>query len=303
MKREYLPPRTEYSNENARPEFQGALNSCTRFAITGPLEFMSDRAGEPVDFSVRFLWWFTDKAALSVDSAVATLNRVGVCIDALCPYRADTSPPYEVFDLDKPPSLAALLDAQARGIQIETERIAGRLEVMRALAQGWPVITVRTLPGGAEHAEYIRNYDEDLGVQIHGSGWAIYWEPWESLEQGGSLTQLHRLTKAPWKPVPHRDYMEAEQPAFDQGVLTVPEIRAYVGWPVPSLEYQNVRVLFEDYGEVKANDPNVGREAVWFSTTETLHLPVLMLGGVRYERVSVTKPKLKIIGWEAKTHA
>jgi hypothetical protein len=296
MKPESFPAVVDFQSANMRPEYQGGLLSCTTFGATSALEAMADRAGFPQQLSPRFLWFYSDKSRLSVESVVATINRVGICRDELCPYVASTTPPYTVKDSEELPDLAALLDAQATKIKITVERIAGKDEVMRALATGHSLISVRVNPSGSEHVEAIIGYD-DKGVKVHGSGYSIYHEPWESL--GLVITQLWKITSCPWAPVPHPDYYEGDQPVFDGTTLTIPQIDL-IGPDFKSSRFNSVKVTFDNFGRIDTNSGSIAwRNVPTFNIrSDVLALPVLTYQGQRYTRISLTNPMLKVVGYE-----
>jgi hypothetical protein len=287
MIQEYIPPRTNYLHV-PRPENQGFLLSCTRFALTSALESLAAAAGESIQLSVRFLWYYTDKTKLSIESAVETINTIGTCLDSLCPYVVNPEAPYNIIDIDTPPSLAALLDAQSRKFDVQIEAIAGKTEIMRALAQGSRLM-INSIPGQfAEHAEAAIGYDIDKGVHIQGSGNTNYWEPWVSFSNG-IVTKVWAITKSPWPLIPHPDYIPESAPEFDGTTLKIPKGRVYKGWPTPSEHFINIKLRFSSFGTVKVNDPRVyGREVIYFESAARLSLPVVFVNGVRYERVSLT---------------
>lgn len=173
MIREYFPPSVDFQTANTRPEFQGNLLSCSTFGVTSALEAMADKAGQPQQLSPRFLWYYIDKSKLSIETAVATVNRVGICKDELCPYVASLDPPYAVQDATEMPTLPALLDAQRSAIKLTVKRVSGKEGVMRSLATGHALICNRVNPSGSEHVEAIIGYDELKGMKVHGSGASI----------------------------------------------------------------------------------------------------------------------------------
>lgn len=298
MTREQFPASVDFQTANTRPEFQGGILSCTTFGVTSALEAMADRAGQPVQLSPRWLWYYIDKARLSVETVVATVNRMGLCKDALCPYVADLVPPYTVHDITEPPSLAALMDAQDTAIKISVERIAGKDGIMRTLATGHAVVSIRTNPSGTEHCEAIIGYDAD-GFKVHGSGFEIYWAPWDSLPV---MTQLYKLS-GPWAPVPDPDYVEGDLPTFADGVLTLPLVDVATPYPEPWLHFANVALAFDDYGVVDANSGDIAWQAapVWNPSRALLAIPVLIYAGKRYLRVSLTNPRARVLSHEIAT--
>lgn len=296
MQQEAFPAAVDFQTANTRPEFQGNLLSCSTFGVTSALEAMADRAGDPQQLSPRFLWYYIDKARLSIETAVATVNRVGICKDELCPYVASLEPPYAVQDATEYPSLHALMDAQRSAIKLEVERIAGKEEVMRSLATGHAIISNRVNPSGTEHVEAIIGYDP-LGVKVHGSGLSIYHETWGSL--GLVITQLWKITKCPWAPVPHPDYVEGDLPTYAEGVLTLPQVDI-IGPDYSFTRYKNVKVVFDSLGELDTNSGSISwRSVASFNTNRNvLALPTLIYEGQRYNKVSLTKPALKVTHYE-----
>jgi hypothetical protein len=261
---------------------------------------MADRAGQPQQLSPRFLWWCVDKAKLSVETIVSTINRVGICLDALCPYVASLDAPYAVKDIDVMPSSDAWMDAQRTAIKMTVKRVHSKEDVMRALSTGYTLITIRVNPGGSEHCEAIIGYDKVKGMKIHGSGGGIYWEPWESIPL--VMTQLWQITYCPWAAVQHPDYIEGDLPTFENGVLTVPLLDVVMPYPQDWMRFQNVKVEFADFGAVKVNDQDItGTIARWASTRNALFLPVVIYNGQRYLNISLTNPSLKILHYEAIT--
>jgi hypothetical protein len=267
------------------------------FALTSALEAMAARAGQPVQLSPRFLWVYSDKSRLSVESVIQTANRVGICRDELCPYIVADAYPYKVADLDEMPGLEALLDAQATGIKVQSERIAGKDDVMRAICLGHSLVTVRVIGGSVEHCEACIGYDKDRGMKIHGSGNNIYWEPWESLPL--TITQIHKIT-GPWAPVPDPGYVEGDLPTFTDGVLTIPIVDVVMPFPEPWQHFQNVRIAFDSFGEVMVGDRNItGVKPLWITYRKRLTLPTLVYGGKRYSNVSLTNPNVEVLHYEA----
>ena len=297
MIQEHIPPRGDYDHK-LRPEWQGALLSCTRFGLTSALESLAAAAGEPIELSVRYLWWHSEKASLSVQSAIDTLNKYGTCREDLYPYVASMDAPYLVTDIDEPPSLAAILDAQGRKFDVQAVRICGKEQCMRALAQGSRLITVRTNPSGTEHCEAAIDYDVDQGLLIHGSTYTTVWEPWDRVST--VITQVWAITKCPWPLIPHPDYIAGDLPTFADGVLSIPRARVYKGWPVPSEMVQNVRLKFTNFGAIQIDDPRVSTdEVVYFVPTKRLHLPRVIVGGALYRKVSLTGPVAELLSMEA----
>lgn len=297
MTLEQFPFRVDYQTENTRPEWQGAPNSCTRFGGTSALECAADRAGFPIQLSVRYLWYFTDKAHLSVQNFVDCINLFGTCRDDLCPYVANMDPPYDVKDIDVPPSFEAMEDARSRKFNIKIERLAGQEECMRALAQGYPLIICRTQPGG-EHVEAVIGYDRVQGLKVHGSGWAIYWEPWSSVSDG-TITQIWRLYDTPWPAVPHPDYIEGDLPSLQDGILTLPRVNVWRGWDFEprSLNFKNVVFQMLECNPV-ADSPDVRGFVFWHSTKFTLYIPKMLIDGLVAFNVTITNPVAELISAE-----
>lgn len=293
MTKEFLPPVVDYQTTQTRPEFQGGLLSCTAFGLTSALEVLAERAGKPQQLSPRFLWYYSDKAHLSVERIVATVNRVGVCRDELCPYIVESEYPYKVKDSDTPPELDALLDAADTRIRVSIKRLGGKEEVMRSLAHGHSLITVRVIGGSVEHCEACIGYS-DKGMKIHGSGSTIYWEPWESL--GLVLTQVYELSCENFPAVPHPDYIEGDLPTFDMatGELSLPVAIVFpIDWQEPSQRFEDVRLTLASFGTVQIDDPDcAGYWPSWNSRRAILSIPTLIVEGKRYPRVTLTNPTL-----------
>lgn len=296
MIRESFPDVVDFQTERTRLEFQGNLLSCTAFGMTSALEAMADRAGQPVQLSPRYLWFYSDKRTLSVDSMVYTVNRVGICKDEFCPYVVSDTYPYEVANADEMPGFQAIIDAQWHPIKVSVERIAGKEQIMRALATGHALITVRTLGASVEHCEAAIGYDKAQGLKIHGSGSKIYWQSWDTLD---SITQVYALTCEKYPPVPHPDYVEGDIPTFNDGILNIPLLDLLMAYPEPTQHFQNVRLAFDSFGEVAIGDPGYGGVMpMWSSTRNKLTLPSLIYEGKRFANVSLTKPAVKILHYE-----
>lgn len=295
---ESFPAEVDFQTEHTRPEFQGAALSCTTFGATSALEAMAARVGQIQQLSPRFLWFYADKAKLSVETIVATVNRVGICRDELCPYVASLEAPYDVKDIDVMPDTAAWMDAQRTSIKMSVKRVSSKEDVMRSLATGYTLISIRVNPSGSEHCEAIIGYDIDKGMKIHGSGASIYWEPWESIPL--TITQLWAITSCPWSPVPHPDYVEGDLPTFANGVLTLPLLDVVMPYPQPWMHFCDVRVVFDSFGEISVNDMDIsGSLPRWSTTRNSLSLPTVIYGGQRYTNISLTRPALKVLHYEA----
>jgi hypothetical protein len=277
---ESFPQIVDFQTANTRLEFQGGIPSCTAFGMTSALEAMADRAGAPVQLSPRYLWFYCDKTHLSVESTY----------------------PYAVQNADEMPSLPALLDAQHTAIQVSTQRIAGKVEAMRALATGHSLITIRLVNGSAEHCEAAIGYDADKGLKIIGSGLNIYFEPWDQLNS--EFTQLWALT-GPYPLVPHPDYYEGDLPVFDgDRTLTMPFVDVVIPWPQPWARAADVKVYFDSFGTVTLSDPNVlGHIPRWANYRSVLTIPVLLCNGVRYTNVTLFKPSFQLLHYDDITPA
>jgi hypothetical protein len=299
MVSEYIPPTLGYGSAHARAEWQGAPPSCKHFGVTAALEFMAARAGFPVQLSARYLWWHTRGRTDvgDIEGVVALVNRVSVCEDLLYPYSASFEPPYQIADVEIPPSHVANIDAEKRAIKMKTCRIAGKVEIMRALAQGHGVITVRTWAEGGEHAECLIDYHETLGALVCGSTGAIFWEPWDSFGLGGCMTQVHRVTQAPWKPVPHPDYVEGDLPTLNGSILTLPKASIWAGWGADPrwLYFKNVQLNIVSVESVSSDNDDVRAIVFWHAELLTLFIPKLVTGGVVLDNVKIIKPVATLI--------
>lgn len=307
MQQEVLPARLSFQNPWTRQEFQGAVQSCTRFGSTSALEAMAHHAGVNVNLSTRYTWYYKGPQSASVQEAINTLNRVGTCREELCPYEASLQPPYAVKDIDVPPSAAAFDDAQHwldSSPDVLIKRVNGKVECMRAMSKGSALITTRVNPSGTEHVEAAIGFDQDKGLLIHGSGYEIYWEPWESIGKG-IITQTWAITQCPWPLIPHPDYVEGTLPTFKQGVLWLPELTVFYGYGDKPDVFMDATVHFTaaNTGVLTPNDPDVGSSAMWSTKREWLGLPALMYFNPttelweRWENVSLSKPSVDIVSF------
>lgn len=76
------------------------------------------------------------------------------------------------------------------------------------------------------------------------------------------------------------------------GTLTLPELRLNANTKVSS-----VVLRFENYGELRVDDPNVGQVIEFVPDTNVLRIPSLSLGGVLYPAVSLTGPSVTIVSY------
>ena len=295
---EVFPARVDFETANTRKEYQAYVPSCTAFGLTSALEVLADRAGAPIQLSSRYVYWWETKngtGALSVDASVAAVNKMGVCADALCPYIIDRNYPLGVKDIDTAPDFAAIADAQTRGIKnIKTREIYGREEAMRALCNGSPLITVRTLPGGGDHCECCIGYDDALGLKILGSGNEIYWESWASLSKI-IITQLHMIVSAPWPLVPHPDYDMGAIPTWNGERLHIPLVDITQPYPTKWMRFGAVDVAFENLGDVSKDDGITFNRPRWQSDQKCLFLPVVDVGGTLVKNIKLANPMMRIL--------
>lgn len=287
---EFFPDTVDYQTPYTRPEMQGAIDSCTRFGAVHFVENMAHRAGLTEQYSYRFQWYYRATGALSVEGAIKTINQVGLALEEDDPYLIEPDFPWAPIDMDRIPSLAAMLSAKARKWHFEIERVNGQEEIMRALCEGSPLISIRVLPGGAEHCECIIGYDKANGIKIHGSGSTIYWEPWSSVPH--IITQTWRCVSGPWKLQQHPDYIPPDRPEFKDGCLHIPSL-AIVTLKEGIKRYKDAKVYFENeqYGDYTIDCTDVTETyAIYWARRETLDLPFLVLGNTTHPRVRLVKP-------------
>lgn len=285
---EYFPDTVDYQTEHTRPEMQGAIDSCTRFGAVHFVENVAHRSGVYEQYSYRYQWYFRATGALSVEGAIKTINTVGLALEEDDPYLIEPDFPWNPIDMDRPPTFAAFMSAKARMWQFEIARVNGQEEIMRALCEGSPLISIRVLPGGAEHCECIIGYDKVNGVKIHGSGSSIYWEPWSSVPH--IITQTWRYVKGPWKLQAHPDYIPPAKPTWRGDYLHIPKL-TIVGEKIQ--RFVDVKVYFKDamYGTPTFDCPEIfDVDAVFWARRETLDLPNLVLGNTTHNRVRLAKP-------------
>lgn len=302
---EIFPAQVDLENPWTKTIRQGGAITCTRVSGSNVPEALAHNAGINAQYSARFWWYCSDKSRLSVESAVEVLNRNGVCREELCPYIADDTYPYTVRDLDTPPAYDAWRDAQASGIKIKVQRIAGRWECARALAKGSPLWITR-IGGNMEHCECVIGYHQDKGLKVQGSGVGsgIYWSPWSDL--GTVITQVYKVIESPWPMKVHPDYQEGSIPTYNAGALWLPTLRVYQAYPEPPLLFKDATVHFtaSNTGVLQKDDPDVmGAEPSWSSARRWLALPALMyfnpttLLWERWERVSLANPSVDIVSF------
>lgn len=294
---EYLPFTVDYETANSTPKFQGAVNACTRFGLCAALKTAAERGGYLFDPSVRFLWWFTDKTLLSVESSIATLNMAGVCSEINYPWIVEQNYPYNVLDLNISPSMSALAESDIIQYNVKVERLGGKEQVKRALAQGYCLITCRVQGPSVEHVEACIGYDEIKGMKIYGSGMTIYYEPWESL-LNGVITQVWKLYNTPWPVVPHPDYIEGTVPYITENTLVLPKVRVYVGWPEPSLNFKNVVFDLASRGTIIEDSADVSSEVIWHSPSFSLRIPKIIIDGVLKYNVKLVNPIATLVSAE-----
>lgn len=294
---EYLPFSVDYETANSTPKFQGNTNACTRFGLLAALKTMAERGGYVFDPSVRFIWYFSNKSLLSVESAVGTLNNTGVCNESLYPWVVQDSYPYAVLDLDVPPSLECFNQAGDIDYNVKVERIAGKEEVKRALAQGYCLIICRIQGPSVEHVEACIGYDEIKGMKIYGSGMTIYYEPWSSLSNG-IITQVWKLYNTPWSVAPHPNYIEGTVCSIENDILIIPKVRVYAGWPTPSLFFKNIILKLISKGTLIENSLDVISENVWHSPNNSLMLPKVIIDGEVKYNVKLVNPIANVLQHE-----
>lgn len=269
-------------------------NDCLTFGITSAAEALFARAGRPVQWSARFLYWVKDPLDQSIEGYIRLINRVGLCPDALCPYDPEL--------IEAAPGPAAWLALEP--IRLSAERIAGREEVINALCSGHSIVSVRGV-GEGEHCEAITRYDEVRGFEVHGSGNDLTWFPWGAL--AGEFTQLYALSCEQAPAVPCPGYAPAPVPAFELGELRIPELQFVHPF---SLEPRARETFFDvvvhfaggDLGAVAQDQDSVtGRVPLWRVGLQVLMLPVVdvTIDGIttRLHRVTLTRPAVQIMSY------
>ena len=297
MMQEQFPAEVDFQTEHTAMEFQGNALTCTTFGGTSAIEPMLHRLGKYWQLSKRFLWYNMRGQTASVESMAQSLELQGTCLEEYCPYLVDPNYPYAVIDLYAPPNSDAWHDAKTRLPKgIKPVRITtGKEGVMRSLAQGSAVTFIKMLGGGLEHCAAIIGYNA-FGVKVHDSGNNIYYQPWTDLASGGNITQLYRWTGLPL--VPHPDYIEGDTPTLINGVLSLPKVMVYVGYPNPSLNFKNVQFQIVERGTITSGNEDVQDIVFWHSTRETLYLPKLIDGSTILHNVKMIKPTATLISAE-----
>ena len=146
---EYFPDTVNLETPYTQRDTQGNLATCTRFGGIHFVESMAHQAGVFEQYSYRFQWYYRNLGPISVEGTIKVINTVGLALEADDPYLLDEN--LEPIDMDRIPSVEAMLSAQARRYHFEIERANGKEEIMRALCEGSPLISIRVYPGGAEH--------------------------------------------------------------------------------------------------------------------------------------------------------
>ena len=298
MIQEQFPAEVDYQTEWTRLENQGNVISCTTFGVTSALECILARAGNPMQLSPKFLWYYMQPInTLSVQTVADTLERVGTCLDSLHPYLVEPDYPFNVIGLLDPPSLEALEDAKTRLPKgIKPVLIAsGKEGVMRALCQGSALTIIKILGGSLEHCTAIIGYNA-FGVKIHDSGNNIYYQPWSDLDPGGNITQLYRWEGLPL--VPHPDYIEGDIPTLIGGVLSLPKAMIYVGFPEPSIYFKNIHLRITSTGQMTSGNDDVQDIVFWHSRKLTLYIPKLIVDSTILKNVKMVKPIGSVISVE-----
>lgn len=318
---ERFPRRITKRTASTHNTWQGREMSCVPCGCVTAIELM-DPSGS--NLSPMFVYYFMLPGDRQVERCIATINRVGTCLEALHPYMVDSIDDYvpgvtELFavrDLGKPPSLAALVDARDRGIKgFAVAQVTDQWAFMRSLCQGSSLILNKLIGGGAEHVICSPGYDGDDGMEVLDNGISNESEfyPWEAL--GRVVSQAWRFTESPFPFVVHPDYSPPTPAHFENGVLTCPFIQALppydptdpMWWMKPRLYYKNVVVHFD--GELnetntKVNDGDIsGMDALWKPRGEgvwddRLELPIVDVGGTVLRNVSVTGVPIRLISFE-----
>jgi len=297
-KAEYFPQVVDFETTNTRKEFQGSVPSCTAFGVTSAIESILDRAGQSVQLSPRFVYWWelhSGSTFLSVESAIAAINLMGVCEDSLCPYAVQNEFPYNVLDLDIAPDFAAIIDAQSRNLKgFAVQRIAGKEDVMRALCNGSPLVTVRTLGSGSEHCECCIGYDSDKGLKILGSGNNIYFEPFDSLKNG-AITQVFKFVQSPIQLSPHPEYSAGDLATWTGSELILPYADVTQPYPDPWFSVSDAVLKFTEFGQIDI-DPDCNYwKPRWNTTRKTLTIPNLVFNGQIVKNVRLTNPSFQVV--------
>lgn len=295
MIQEQFPIEVDYQTEHTRLEFQGNALTCTTFGVTSALEAMLHRIGQYVQLSPRFLWYNMRGQNASVEVVATTLEKEGVCLDEYCHYTVDSDYPYNVIGVYEPPNSDAWHDAKTRLPKgIKPIRIAGKESAMRALSQG-SALTAIKVGGPVEHCVAIIGYNA-FGIKVHDSGNNIYFQPWSDLEGGGNITQLYRWAGLPL--AQHHDYIEGDTPTLIDGVLSLPKVMVYIGYPEPSIYFKNVRLQMVNTGWLTRDNDDVQDIVFWHSRKLTLYVPKLIVNGVEMLNVKIVGPTATLIEGE-----
>ncbi len=289
MIQEQFPIEIDYQTSQLPMRLQGNKNTCTAFGTTGAWMIMLIRLGVYDALSPRFIWYGMRGMSPSVDAASASLELHGVCKESLHPYLVGALYPYEVTDLETPPSLAAFQDAETRLPKgIKPVRISGKEQCMRALAKG-SALTFIKLVGGGEHCMTGGGYNS-YGLKIYDSGGVMYYHPWEDL--GTVITQVYR-----WEGielVPHPDYIEGDIPEINGTVFTVPKCQVYTNWQTPIMSFKNITFNLIDRGTITENQ-EVNDDVFWHSGNFTLTLPKVKIDGIIKYKVKMVNPLATLV--------
>lgn len=283
MQQEVLPELVAL-NPAPHPEFQGNVNSCIAFGVTSAIEALFARAGNPIQLSPRYLWYYMGQQGVSVQHAIDTINRVGLCEERFCPYIIE--------DLGIPPDFFAIQSAKQLNIQVSISLIAGEEEMKRALATGNPLVTIRVLGGSIEHCEAVIGYDEDH-AQVHGSGNTVYFD------QFSAFSQVHKLTVKSLPPTPVPDYIPPDIPefSFETRILKIPKLYVYPGFPLAGkFEIDAMGVFMDDdYGQVVWNQPDIKDcSCIFNKPANRLTLYKVLVNGTLFENAIFTNSKFRI---------
>ena len=296
MIQEQFPEVVDYQTEHTRLENQGNALSCTWFGGTSALEPMLHRLGKFWQLSARFIGYNMRGQNPSVASMAQALEAHGTCLDEYCPYVTEPDFPFNVVGIYDAPSSQAWEDAKTRlpkGIK-PVLITTGKHGVMRALSQGSSITAIK-VGGPTEHCIAIIGYNQ-FGVKVHDSGNNIYFQPWSDLESGGTITQLYRWTGLPL--VPHPDYIEGDTPTLMNGVLSIPKVMVYVGFPEPSLHFKNVKLQMVKQGWISSGHEDVQDIVFWHSKQLTLYVPKLIVDSTILHNVKIVGPTATLIEGE-----
>jgi len=295
MIQEQFPAEVDFQTEHTRLENQGNALSCTTFGGTSSIETILHRQGKYWQLSTRFIWYNMRGSNPSVESMARALEYYGVCLDEYCPYRTEPDFPFNPIGLYDPPTSDAWNDAKTRLPKgIKPVAISGKEQVMRWLSRGSALVAIK-IGGPTEHCVAIIGYNS-FGVKVHDSGNNIYYQPWSDLDYGGCITQLYR-----WEGIeliPHPDYISGDLPTLDGDILSLPKARVYVGWPEPSLFFQNIILKMVDFGTTTYDNRDIDDEIVWHSPQLTLSVPKMVINGEVKNKVKIVGPTATAISLE-----